>query len=140
MVFFGLYRGYIHRKSEYIRHIYTINIHFNWEQTEKFSEQTENFRSGSLGRKLFSRHAPKLYEFQFWPWWMRKYAQLKDLVFLIVTVPKIFKIGQKLTKIWPKNRFFKSIDIENPFSGQILVNFCPILKNLVPLWSGKPDL
>ena len=48
-------------------------------------------------------------------------------------VPKIFKIGQKLTKIWPKNRFFKSTDIRNPFSGHILVNFCPILKNLVPL-------
>ena len=37
---------------------------------------------------------------------MSKCVQLKDLVFLIVTVPKIFKIGQKLTEIWPKNRFF----------------------------------
>ena len=25
---------------------------------------------------------------------------------MIVTVPKLFKIGQKLTEIWPKNRFF----------------------------------
>ena len=36
-------------------------------------------------------------------------AQLKDLVFLIVKVLKIFKIGQKLTKIWPKIECFKYI-------------------------------
>ena len=34
-------------------------------------------------------------------------AQLKDLVFPIVMVPKIFKIGQKLTEIWPKNGYFE---------------------------------
>ena len=39
---------------------------------------------------------------------MSKCAQLKDLVFLIVMVPKIFKIGQKLTEIWPKNGYFKN--------------------------------
>ena len=37
---------------------------------------------------------------------MSKCAQLKDLVFLIVTVPKIFKIGPKLTDLWPKQDFF----------------------------------
>ena len=40
---------------------------------------------------------------------MSKCAQLKDLVFLIVTVPKILKIGQKLTEIWQKHRFFKNM-------------------------------
>ena len=53
-------------------------------------------------------------------WSVSKCAQLKDLVFLIVMVPKIFKIGQKLTEIWPKNGFFKYTYICS-FSSNLIV-------------------
>ena len=63
---------------------------------------------------------------------MSKCVQLKDLVFLIVTVPKIFKIGQKLTEIWPKNGFFKYTYICSFSSNLIVKNSKKILK-LSPL-------
>ena len=53
---------------------------------------------------------------------MCKCAQLKDLGFLIVTVPKIFKIGQKLTEIWPKNYFFKNTYVTWLVLGKKLQN------------------
>ena len=56
MAFYGLYNGYIQRKSENVSHIYPKNILFNCKQTEIFCEQTEILSSGSFGRKLFSRH------------------------------------------------------------------------------------
>ena len=61
MAFYGLYNGYIQRKSENVSHIYPKNTHFNCKQTEIFCEQTEILSSGSFGRKLFSRHAQTLY-------------------------------------------------------------------------------
>ena len=59
---------------------------------------------------------------------MSKCAQLKDLVFLIVTVPKIFKIGQKLTEIWPKNEFKISIYVYIFNSNLLAKNPKKILK------------
>ena len=62
---------------------------------------------------------------------MSKCAQLKDLVFLIVTVPKIFKIGQKLTEIWPKNGFFKNAYVCS-FSSNLVVKKSKIFLKLSP--------
>ena len=62
---------------------------------------------------------------------MSKCVQLKDLVFLIVTVPKIFKIGQKLTEIWPKNELNKSIYVYF-FNSNLLVKNPKIFLKLNP--------
>ena len=62
---------------------------------------------------------------------MSKCVQLKDLVFLIVTVPKIFKIRQKLTEIWPKNELKKSICLF--FNSNLLVKNPKIFLKLNPL-------
>ena len=63
---------------------------------------------------------------------MCKCAQLKDLGFLIVMVPKIFKIGQKLTEIWPKNGFFKNTYVCS-FSSNLVVKNSKIFLKLSPL-------
>ena len=63
---------------------------------------------------------------------MNKCVKLKDLVFLIVMVPKIFKIGQKLTEISPKNGFFKNTYVCS-FSSNLVVKKKKIYLKLSPL-------
>ena len=55
----------------------------------------------------------------------------KDFVYPIVSVPKILKIGQKLTEIWPKNGFYKNTYVCS-FSSNLVVKKIKIFLKLSP--------